>query len=114
MRERKPTWSLMIRSVERSTCRSRAAGWFDSPLRQLYHARGMGQSNFVAAGRFFIGGVLALAGIISLGCRRENSTAVPSTRAAPASAAKVASLVPAATDLIVGMGAADHLVAVSH
>src|ERR1041385_4892477 len=44
--------------------------------------------------------------LAALGCRKPPPAAVTKSP-------KVASLVPAATDLIVGMGAADHLVAVS-
>jgi len=47
-----------------------------------------------------------------MGCeRRGNPTQTPATRPARQT---VASLVPAATDLIIGMGASDHLVAVSN
>jgi ABC-type Fe3+-hydroxamate transport system substrate-binding protein len=53
--------------------------------------------------------LLILAVITLCGCRREVLPA-----ASPAKAPTVASLVPAATDLLVGMGAGDHLVAVSN
>lgn len=56
----------------------------------------------------FLAMVLALAGATS-GCQKR-----PTQSAPPAKSPTVASLVPAATDLIVGMGAADHLVAVSN
>ena len=46
--------------------------------------------------------------VASAGCER------PTTPALPAKSPKVASLVPAATDLLVGIGAAGHLVAVSN
>jgi iron complex transport system substrate-binding protein len=52
--------------------------------------------------------VLAVAGAI-LGCQKR-----PVRSAPPAKSPTVASLVPAATDLIVGMGAGNHLVAVSN
>src|SRR5688572_20196128 len=64
------------------------------PTRKLY-------SNFVALGLL----------LTAFACERE----VPATAVAtPKKAPTVASLVPAATDLIVGMGAGDHLVAVSN
>jgi iron complex transport system substrate-binding protein len=47
------------------------------------------------------------------GCDRAASSAAPSTQPAT-SRQTVASLVPAATDMIIGMGAGDHLVAVSN
>ncbi|HEY7090999.1 MAG TPA: helical backbone metal receptor, partial [Tepidisphaeraceae bacterium] len=48
--------------------------------------------------------------VISAGCDR---TSTPSTTTS-AKSPRIASLVPAATDLLIGMGAADHLVAVSN
>lgn len=87
-------------------------GWFDSPLRQIYHPRGMGQPRGFTAGVIFIGITAALAAGFFAGCGQKNRGTVPgpATRAAPT----VASLSPAATDLILGMGAGDHLVAVSN
>ena len=74
----------------------------------------MGQpKNTTALIFFFRSGVLALAVALLAACREKP----PSTTAAQSSPdihTKVASLVPAATDLILGMGAADHLVAVSN
>lgn len=49
--------------------------------------------------------------LTAISCERENRSVVAS---ASERSPKVASLVPAATDLIVGMGAADHLVAISN
>ena len=81
----------------------------------------MGQSRSTTARQIFF----LLCGVTLAGACREkpDSTApihpgsAPTTRPAIASIAlqtRVASLVPAATDLILGMGAADHLVAVSN
>ncbi len=58
-------------------------------------------------GHLLVIGVWAL-GLLSLGCGRAEPAA---SKAGPIT---VASLVPAATDVIVNMGAADHLVAVSN
>lgn len=58
---------------------------------------------------------LALALVVLLplwSCDRRPPATSPSTR--PAARPTIASLVPAATDLLVGMGASDHLVAVSN
>src|SRR5258705_13722080 len=63
---------------------------FDTDLRQIYHPRSMRQR---------IGGFIFLLLVCSL---------------AHAAEPKVASLVPAATDLIVSMGAGDHLVGISN
>src|SRR4051794_4265348 len=54
--------------------------------------------------------LVALVYTLSAGCDRGVSAPPPSQKKSPT----VASLVPAATDLIVGMGAGDHLVAVSN
>ena len=54
--------------------------------------------------------LIALSAVAS--CERGNPTPAPSTNTSKK--IKVASLVPAATDLLVGMGAADHLAAVSN
>lgn len=61
----------------------------------------------------------ALAGFLSAGCgeddaaviSRDGASTAPSTQS---SIIKVASLVPAATDLMIGMGAGEHLVAISN
>ena len=69
----------------------------------------MGQLRSTTTAFFFLWGALA----ILAGCDSKsglNATTKPS----PDARTKVASLVPAATDLILGMGAADHLVAVSN
>jgi iron complex transport system substrate-binding protein len=67
----------------------------------------MGQSKVPAAALFFF-----LSGILSLvpACQKNSATTQPATNGP----ITVASLVPAATDLLLGMGAADHLVAVSN
>ena len=69
----------------------------------------MGQSTSTATLFFFICGTFAFIA----GCD-DKPTAIATTRPAPDVHTKIASLVPAATDLILGMGAADHLVAVSN
>jgi iron complex transport system substrate-binding protein len=75
----------------------------------------MGQPRGATAGVIFIGSAVALAAMISGGCREKRSTSTtnPSTTSS-SGVGTVASLAPAATDLILGMGAADHLVAVSN
>ena len=82
----------------------------------------MGQRPRRAHGRkLFISAVIA--SVLAIGCEREQaapapltsaSAAAPAARRPAAKAPAVASLSPAATDLLVGMGAADHLVAVSN
>lgn len=58
---------------------------------------------------------MLLALLLSAGsCDRNKSTSTPAPARTADHKIKIASLVPAATDLIVGMGAADHLVAVSN
>jgi len=66
------------------------------------------------AGWLLVVGVwLSLPG--GVGCEQSGSDSVPASGvAAPAKSPKLASLVPAATDLLVAMGAGDHLVAVSN
>src|SRR5205823_4046816 len=84
--------------------------WFDSPLPQIYHPRAMGQSRNTTAGIFF----LLIGPLTFLSSCREKPTPTASTQPSALQFVKVASLVPAATDLILGMGAGDHLVAVSN
>ncbi len=65
--------------------------------------------------RFFFVGAALCAHLI--GCERPSApaaTAAATTRTAEADRTTVVSLVPAATDLILGMGAGEHLVAVSN
>src|SRR5687768_12849902 len=50
--------------------------------------------------------------VVTLACDRENPVTAPA--ATQSVKPTVASLSPAATDLLIGMGAADHLVAVSN
>jgi ABC-type Fe3+-hydroxamate transport system substrate-binding protein len=78
--------------------------WFDSDFVQLYHPRAMGQRYIPRLAIFF----LALSALMMGGCGKA---AAPATQAA---AVTVASTVPAATDMILEMGAGDHLVAVSN
>src|SRR5689334_17306094 len=79
------------------------------------------QNIFRAA--FAPGVAIALLILVSpLGCDRNSSPASPASPAAKRSPAStrsndrvtIASLVPAATDMLIGMGAADHLIAVSN
>jgi len=79
----------------------------DSAERQIYHPRAMGQSN--KTGPILL--VLVIAALT--GCGKSESTATQAP-AKPATRPSVASLVPAATDLIIGMGLGDHLAAVSN
>src|SRR4051812_22580320 len=55
--------------------------------------------------------LVALLCVLSCRCDRAGSSAAPAPQK---KSPTVASLVPAATDLLVGMGAGDHLVAVSN
>ena len=69
------------------------------------------------AGRIFTGALACAVFVIGgVGCERAPASgAAPGGTAAPSKALPtVVSLVPAATDLILGMGAGDHLVAVSN
>ena len=73
----------------------------------------MGQPPGGSAAALIIGIATALGGAFFVGC--EKKPASPATRPASVSPTiTVASLVPAATDLITGMGAEAHLVAVSN
>src|SRR4029079_19088960 len=109
---------------------------FDTDLLQIYHPRAMGQRPVALAPAIFSTlsphgagtcrpdakrrsalPLLFLAVLIGLtGCDRRTATPAwrPTTVATSSSYVTVASLVPAATDLICGMSAADHLVAVSN
>src|SRR5262245_48795440 len=81
---------------------------FDTNFMQLYHRRAMGQRQRAQ----FLSRIFWLALTVSgaTGCDRSPAHAPTS---APARVT-VASLVPAATDLILNMGSADQLVAVSN
>jgi iron complex transport system substrate-binding protein len=79
---------------------------FDTPAYQLYHPRVMGQRLHRRFLLFFSGFVLVGVVIHICGCKKEAIVIKP-----PITRPRVASLVPAATDLIIGMGASDHLVA---
>jgi ABC-type hemin transport system substrate-binding protein len=87
-------------------------GWFDSRLGEIYHPRGMGQPRGATAGVIFTSFAVALAAMLCSGCREKASA--PATGPTTRGAGTAASLSPAATDLILGMGAGDHLVAVSN
>ena len=77
--------------------------WFDSIYGQLYHPRAMGQR----PARFIFSLLLLF---IPIGCDRNSAPAVtPTTRPIT-----VASLSPAATEILIGLGARDRLVAVSN
>lgn len=86
---------------------------FDSDYEQLYHPRAMGQRAKAQLLTIFC---LIVSAAVA-GCDRPTaSTPMPAPTTSPATRPgfiKVASLVPAATDLILGMGAGDHLVAVT-
>src|SRR5689334_2219707 len=88
---------------------------FDTDLPQIYHPRRMGQRR--ARGlwqKFFAGALLCVA---CVGCDRAHNSALraatTSSSTAPARPT-VASLVPAATDMIIAMGCGDQLVAISN
>jgi cobalamin transport system substrate-binding protein len=66
----------------------------------------MGQLLRMAAGAILLAAMA--------GCGRGHGAAESIPAAAPAVAPRVATITPAGTDLLVGMGAADHLVAVSN
>lgn len=86
--------------------------WFDSAWRQLYHPRRAYPSpkqQFSMPREVSKFVWLICLGMLLIGCERP---APPTTQ--PGKAPRIASLVPAATDLLVGMGAGDHLVAVSN
>jgi iron complex transport system substrate-binding protein len=89
---------------------------FDSPISQIYHPRGMGQPRRLTVSPIFF--AMAMAAAIAVGgCNRSSANGAAPTTAPTTSPSKitVASLSPAATDLIVGMNAAaDHLVAVTN
>src|SRR5438477_9203291 len=87
---------------------------FDTHSGQIYHPRAMGQRAVGASERIFFAarGLLIVLSILfaPAGCDRKPAAKSISPAAKRPS---VASLVPAATDLLIGMGAGDHLVAVS-
>src|SRR5688572_25078932 len=88
---------------------------FDSDLGQIYHPRPMFQQRAARFARFFFVGAALCANLI--GCERPSApaaTVAATTRTAEADRTTVVSLVPAATDLILGMGAGEHLLAVSN
>jgi iron complex transport system substrate-binding protein len=76
----------------------------DSPLAQLYHPRAMNQRAAHRPLLIFLMAIATAAAIVGAGCN-SRSAAKP---------AGIASLVPAATDLLLAMGARDHIVAVSN
>jgi ABC-type Fe3+-hydroxamate transport system substrate-binding protein len=78
---------------------------FDSDLWQLYHPRAMGQPRILGLAAL-AAAALAAAVIAS----RKNAPLPPFTGAEP----RVASITPAGTDLLIGMGGGDHLVGVSN
>jgi iron complex transport system substrate-binding protein len=81
---------------------------FDTDFTQIYHPRRMGQRLArPIAQKFF---AIAIGLLASAGCDRGQS----SHRRSKTSSPTVASLVPAATDLIIAMGATDQLVAISN
>lgn len=77
---------------------------FDSPRARFCDPRRMGRM----PGRFWWG---MLAVLLIGGCDRGGT---PAPALLPGTRPRIASLVPAATDLLIAMGAADHLVAVSN
>lgn len=84
-------------------CRPRAR--FDSDLWQLYHPRGMGQPRI-----FGLAALAAVALVAAVIAGRRNGQAGTVAGSQP----RVASVTPAGTDLLIDMGASDHLVGVSN
>lgn len=76
---------------------------FDSDFAQLYHPRAMGQHQ-----RAIVAGVGIILISLLISCGNPDSNSVPAAQP------RVASVTPAGTDLLLGIGAADHLVAVSN
>ena len=79
---------------------------FDTRRARFYHPRAMGLTS--GSWRQLVWVIGLTASLATLSCDRPNS---PRPAAGPR---KVASLVPAATDMLLGMGAGDRLVAVSN
>jgi iron complex transport system substrate-binding protein len=82
---------------------------------QIYHPRAMGQRLAGFSRRIF--SLIFVSAIVISGCDRQPTVQSPASQPTPAtkpSYVTVASLVPAATDLILGMGAGEQLVAVSN
>jgi ABC-type Fe3+-hydroxamate transport system substrate-binding protein len=87
-------------------------GAFDTTDMQIYHPPRMGQRSERPGIRHFIS-LLASALVLIAGCDRRGTASNASTR--PASKRPtVASLSPAGTDILVAIGAQDHLIAVSN
>jgi ABC-type Fe3+-hydroxamate transport system substrate-binding protein len=86
---------------------------FDRPVPQLYHPRAMNQRAGRRPLRIFLL-IIAAASVIApcLGCGSRNSSSA--TQQADDSTPHIVSLVPAATDMLLAMGAGDRLVAVSN
>ena len=78
----------------------------------------MGQRSFRSSGLSALArGAMILTGLAAfgLGCDKQKSASTPATATSQAvHSARIASLVPSATDLLIGAGLADHLVAVSN
>src|SRR5690348_4099887 len=82
---------------------------FDTDLQQIYHPRRMGQRLARPINEKLLLVLIGCVGI--LGCDRTASRHATNTASTKPT---VASLVPAATDMIIAMGAADQLVAISN
>src|SRR5690348_14403504 len=93
----------------------RRASRVDTDLRQIYHPRGMGQRRARRFRQTFFAAA-ALVCVALFGCDREpgSSVAGAPTSTPAMSCPSIASLVPAATDLIIAMGSGDQLVAISN
>src|SRR2546426_11082993 len=112
-----------------ASARYRSTTALTAPWEQLYHPSHMGQrrlplpTSVVFALSLWIGAVMLLSGAacdqspkpataIESASGRESGRAMPPSR--NRKTPTLASLSPAATDLLVGMGAGDHLIAVSN
>jgi ABC-type Fe3+-hydroxamate transport system substrate-binding protein len=110
---------------------SRRARPFDTDLRQLYHPRAMGQRparrTFRFLTRIALLALIVFVVFLGQGCDRPATPSATSTTqttttttntatstSASSKAATVASLSPAATEILIGIGAGDRLVAVSN
>ena len=113
---------LARRDRHLTACDTRAIA-FDTDLRQLYHPRAMGQRPARLSFPFLTLIALPALLLLLIGCDRSSTSTVtssttqptaPSPSATTSPTATVASLSPAATEILIGIGAGQSLVAVSN